>query len=1435
REVHKPIVERRGFFITGKFDQFNRDAPYTAVIAAFRSLIRQILSENNATVEAWKKRLLAALGANSRIAIDVIPEVQLIIGDQPEVAQLPPSEAQNRFNLVFLQFVQAFAGAAHPLVLVLDDLQWADIPSLKLLEILLSDKDTGYLLVIGAYRDNETGPTHPLRRTISTLKEYEGLVGEITLQPLQPEVLNQLTADTLQRSVEEIRPLSDLLLRKTSGNPFFVNEFLKSLYTDHLVVYNYTSGRWDWDIERIEERNITDNVVELMRGKIGLLAEKTRELCQYAACVGNKFDLQTLSTVFEKSAHETARCLWPAILEGLILPVGNTYKLAEIENSVLDPASVEYRFLHDQVQNAAYALLEEQAKKELHLRIGRLLLNSFSEEEKQARIFELVTQFNNGAALLETESEKIAVAQINLTAGKKAKNSAAYEPAYRYFKAGIGLLPSDTWQRHYDFTLDLMNEAAESAYLSGETEEMERLTAIVFSNAAGLLDQVKAYSIKIQGYLSQTRNEEALNTSLEILGKLGADFPKAPNKLHIVRSLIGTKLRLRGKSADYLVAQHDMVDPNSAAIMEILPHAASASYFAQPNLFPLIVFKQVNLSVRYGNHIQSAFAYATYGLVMCGSTLEFDEGLKYGAISVRLLDKFKTAAVYTKIHYIHSNFIVHWRYHFRDTLDEMTDSYYKGLETGDFLFSSYAAFNICTVEFYMGNPLPDLKRLMDDYASALRKIRQQIGLGWLNIYRQTVCNLMNDEADSRLAGAEFNEEIQVAEHEKGKDFSGLCVYYMNRMMLAYLFDQTEEAIENGERSFALIDNVIAGPHVSPIHFYYGLTLLRAADEMPKKRGRNLRRAGSMLQKIKKFAKSAPENNLAKQYLMEAELHRIRKNNQRAAALYQQAIETSRKNGFLHEEAMANELAARFWETNRDSEQSLRHLLEARRLYQKWGATAKVNLLDRKYSLKKSGRPFSTEKTISRTGFQTSSEIDMLSLTKAALAISGEIQLGKLMSQLMHVVVENAGAQNGFFVIERDGQWQIEAQGSVEEGEESAWTGVPLEGNSFVPESVIQFVARTREDLVIPDVQRDDRFANDAIVRQKRTRSLICLPVIHQGTLIGMLYAENNLNSGVFTEQRVQFLKLLSGQVAVSLENALQYERLEQKVAERTAEVRRQKEALEKSLSELKMAQAKLVESEKMASLGQLTAGLAHEINNPINFVSVGVNNLRQNFEELKTALQSYLVLDPAEDNREALQKIADRKLHRHIADTVEDSDEMFRSIQNGITRTVTIVKSLRNFSRLDEGDFKVVDLHEGLDSTLEILQSQIKKKAEVIRNYGELPKVECAAGKINQVFMNIINNALQAMDEPGTITITTRYLPEQNEVSVSISDSGAGMSETVKNRLFEPFFTTKPVGEGTGLGLSISYGIINDHNGRIEVESEPGKGATFTVYLPASH
>ncbi len=1167
REIYKPITEQQGYFISGKFEQFNRDIPYSAVIEAFSRIIQSILSENDKTILYWKEKFLEAVGVNGQIIINVIPQIALILGKQPSVVELPAAESQNRFNYVFQKFAHIIASKEHPLVFFIDDLQWADLPSLKLIELLLTEKVNNYLLILGSYRSNEVSSTHPLMKTMAILKEGNCIIHSIELNALTLTELNELISDTLHCLPNASASLAELILTKTGGNPFFVNEFLKALTADKLIAFNYSSNCWEWNIEKITLRNITDNVVELMSGKIKLLNQKSQLLCRYASCIGSKFDLNTLAALSDNTLAQTAIDLWPAIQEGLILPVGNKYRLAESLQTGDTLPDVEYKFLHDQVQNAAYSLLEKKAKLELHLKIGNLLLASSDEIKTKNKIFDIVNQLNMAIPLVHDSAYLIKIASLNLLAGKKAKDAAAYSPAYKYLKTGIDILPADSWKNHYQLSLDLHNEGAEAAYLNSDPEEMERIISNVLRNTTEILHSVTAYIIKAQAYVSLTRNEDALNTSLEILAKLGVKLPLKPNKLHIIGSLLTTKFKLRGKTKEQLLELPEMKDPRQSAIMEILSTAASPAYFAKPDLFPLIVFRQIQLSVKYGNHLHSGFTYSTYGLIMCGSTNEFDEGQKFGQLAVGLLNRFNANTLYAKIHFLNGFFIRIWKLHYRDVIDELMDAYQKGLETGDFLFASYAAFNIQAVGYYTGTPLPVLKIQMDAYATALLKIKQHLGLGWLNIYRQAVANLLDTEHCSNvLTGDVFEEQRQKDIHITGKDYSGLCVFYLNKMMLSYLFEKPLEAVENGALSMKYIDSVLGGGHVPMVHFYYALSHLRLAGENKENRSANIKKARQSLSKMRMWAKTSPFNHLSKQYLLEAELQRILGKPLRAEVLYKLAATEAEKNNYLVEEALASELLARlFMETN-DSAQFKRYAHQARQLYIKWGAIAKVKLMDVFYDLKVKSefdehQPFSVTNTnqnaSSKSGRKGSDELDMASLNKASLAISGEIVLNNLMLKLMQILIENAGAQNGYLIINRQNSWFIETRGLVTNTIDAAFEeAVPLENNTMIPESIVNYVIRTMENLVLDDVPKDQRFSTDALAT--KSISVLCIPIINQGRLIAILYAENKLHSGVFTQQRIQFLKLLSGQIAVSLQNALLYESLEQKVLERTQQLASEK-------------------------------------------------------------------------------------------------------------------------------------------------------------------------------------------------------------------------------------------------------------------------------------
>ncbi len=1155
-EIAQDLIAAGGFFAEGKFDQFQRNIPYSAGISAFRGLIRRLLTESDKEVEEWKEKILAALGVNVQLLIEIIPELELIVGKQPQVIELPPQEAKNRANLAFISFIQVFAKAEHPLIIFLDDIHWADLPTLDLIFNMLTDEESTHFLLIGTYRTNEVDATHPLQNLLKNLKNDYSNLKEITLSQLTSEDLIHLLADTFNLPDAKCEPLGQLLLKKTGGNPFFTSEFIKSLYDEKLIHYDYGKKEWNWEIEAIMQHDMTDNVLDLMIGKIKKLDAEGQRLCVLASCIGNFFDLQLLSAIYVKSWSDTFEDLMTLLEEDLIISINGAW-LDKEETNENDPP--KFKFLHDRVQQAAYGMLDGHERQATHLKIGRLMLDNLPEEKISENIFNLVYNLNQGASLVETYSEKLKIAGLNLLAGRKAKASASYGPANGFYSSGLLILPSGSWEKDYKLTLSLHNEGGETAYLSGDFEAMDRITSAIFANAQNITDLVKAYIIKIKAYVSLTKNEEAFDIGIECLKKLDVSFPSRPNQLHIISNLLLTKFALRNKSAEDLSALPIMTDEKQAAIMEVLSEIAQPSYFAKKNYFPLIVFKQINLSIKFGNHQHTAFAYATYGIVMCGSTFEFDEGLKFGELAVSLNDKFQTKVLLAKTHFINGNFIRNWKYPFHENLPEILLSYHKGIENGDFLFASYAAFNYCVIKFFMDLPLPQLKSEMDGYGSGLNKIKQDLGLRWLNTFRETVIILQMEEAQTMLIGSYYDERSDRLQQEESFDYTGLCVFAINKMLLNFLFENPNEVIAHAEKAFKILDNVLAWPHIPFMHTLYAISTLRLAKkESGVKKLLLIRRAKKYLAQVKRAAKSSPENFNTKMYLIQAELHQIKGNKEKASVLFDQAIKAGNESKLMLEEAIANESAGKFHLANQDRAVGMKYLLEARRLYLKWGALAKVAHLDKTYAL-----ITKSENQSSLPKFQSSTKLDLTSLMKASLAISGEILFEQLIKKLMGVVVENAGAQNGYLVIPKANNWTIEGKGSLKEIFEYQNLQVSLNDNQYLPESVIKYVIRTKENLVIDDIQNDLRFANDQVLEAQKTISVLCLPILSQGKLSAVIYLDNTLHSGVFTEERVEFLKLLSGQIAVSLENSRFYQDLEQKVKDRTEEIERQKNELEK--------------------------------------------------------------------------------------------------------------------------------------------------------------------------------------------------------------------------------------------------------------------------------
>ncbi|MBE9119275.1 AAA family ATPase [Tychonema sp. LEGE 07199] len=1474
-EIHKPIVRQHGYFIKGKFDQFNRNIPFSALVQAFRDLMGQLLSESDEKLEKWQTQILQALGDNGQVIVEVIPELEKIIGQQSPAIELSGTAAQNRFNLLFQNFIKIFTAKEHPLVIFLDDLQWADSASLQLMQLLMSESEISYLLVIGAYRDNEVSPAHPLMLTLDTVVKAGATVNTIALQPLSSESLNHLVADTLNCAPDLARPLTDLVAQKTQGNPFFATQFLKALYQDRLI--NFTpptptllssplsqggqrvaAGGWQCDLVGVRAAALTEDVVEFMALQLQKLPPATQNVLKLAACIGNQFDLGTLAIISEQLATETAADLWNALQEGLILPETEIYKFylgAERRDEAENLEVVNYKFLHDRVQQAAYSLIPESQEQSVHLQIGRLLLaNKATSGDEQ--IFALVNQLNRGLKLIES-GERETIARLNLQAGIKANTSTAYKSAVDYLLTSVQLLNSDAWESQYSLSLEISNQLALAAFLAGDFEQMEQTIDRVINHARSLLEQVTVYEIKIQALILQGQSLVAVKTALLLVEKLGIKFPANPTTPQVLLGLAETKIALLGKSIQTLENQPAMTAPNIIAVTQILAKTLSAAYISAPDLMPLMVFRKVNLFVKYGNTSLAAFTYAWYGLILCGVVRDIKTGYQFGELALKLLDKFDAKEIKCRVLFIIYYFVFCWKNHLNDTIAPLLISYQSGLETGDTEYAAWAVLISCANSYYSGHYLAEVNQKLEFYTESIAKLNQEAAELYCKIFHQTTLNLLGDGEAAALEGEVYCLSQRSVEQQANSDKTGLFFAYTNQATLRYLFGDFALARQTLLLARQYEDGGIASPGLVVFYFYDSLTCLAELKQAnPSEKHDRLKQVARNQKKMKNWAYYAPMNYQHKWCLIEAERYRTLNKLELAIEMYDRAIAGAKANEYIQEEALANELAAKFYLDWGKEKVAAGYMQEAYYCYAKWGAKAKIDDLEERYpqllvpilqakqnrsanvgetrlqAINNLSMLHQTIQTI-KSSSNISEALDLAAILKASQALSSEIELEKLLAALMSVVIENAGATKAVLLLLKDGNLSVETVACLKENVISM--SVPLSLREEVPAAAVNYVKRTLTTVVLNNTSQND-FMSDPYLMDKNLKSLLCAPILHQGKLIGLLYLENNLTIEAFTGDRTEVIQMLCAQVAISLENARLYQQSQA-----------YGEELERSLVDLQQAQLQIVQSEKMSALGNLVAGVAHEINNPIGFINGNIDEATMTIKDIIEHLKLYQEKFP-NPGAEIQQDAEDIDLEYILVDL----PKMLSSMKVGCNRIRGISTSLRTFSRADK-DYKVpFKIHEGIDSTILILKHRLKAneyrpQIEVLTDYGNLPKIECFPGQLNQVFMNLLANAIDALEDsnqgrsfaeieanPNRIVVRIG-LEGDRHIKITIADNGAGMTESMKQRIFDHLFTTKAVGKGTGLGLAIARQIVVEtHGGTIDVNSHQGEGTEFVIVLPIS-
>jgi len=1406
-EVHKPIVRQRGYFISGKFDQFKRNIPYASLIQAFQELIQQLLTESGEQIAIWQAKLLTALGNNAQVIIDVIPEVERIIGTQPDVPQLGPTESQNRFNRLFQQFIHVFCKPEHPLVVFLDDLQWADSASLKLIQLLANDPDSQYLLLIGAYRDNEVNTTHPLILTLEEIQKSGAVVNNIVLQSLRIYHVNQLVSDTLHSNLSKSEPLADLVYNKTQGNPFFLTQLLKSLYQENLLSFNFSEACWQWDIERLQNIDITDNVIELMVGQIQKLLPTTQNVLKLAACIGDKFTLDILSIVNEKSLSATAKDLWESLQAGLILPLNQSYKIPLVfesanitdiqENS---HTTIIYKFLHDRVQQAAYSLILAEDKKQTHLKIGELLLKHTPEAELEEKIFEIVNQLNVGAELITQQSQKDELSQLNLIAGQKAKAATAYETAVRYLSQGLELLSNDSWNHQYNLTLDLYVEATGAEYLNLNAERATNLAEVVLKQAKSLLDKVKIYELQMLFYIQRNQMKAALETGLKVLDMMGVTLATVPPEKMDVEELAN---------------RPEMTDAEHLAIMRILVSCAAPAYATTPEVFPSIAFTLVNQSVEHGNTSLSAFGYALYGLILCAQLGDIETGYRYGKLGLKLLEQFNAKQLKAAVHNIVHGHIIHWKEHARECIAPLLDGVQTGLEFGDLEWSGYDFFYACDQMFFIGQPLEVVAQKQAQHLDSLIKLKLDFHSSYLKSWRIAVLKLLDaPEEEYHCHGEILDADALLPKLIKADNNMLLFAAYFSRAIIYYFTEDYSRSLHYSTLAEKHLGGVNGLSLNGTYRLYYSLALLAQYPHVSQdEQAQIIAKVTENQHKMQAWAIHAPMNFQHKYDLVEAEKARVLKQSLVAMDLYDRALASAKDQGFLHEEAVASELAAEFYFERGRENLARDYLTQSYYAYAQWGATIKLKYFETKYPLifsrswQQKAKSLEVNQTIRSTTTGSSGVLDLAAVIKASQALSGEIFLAKLLTNLMQILIENAGAEKGFLILESAGKLEIVASGNIDRNEINVEQYIPVESSQQLPISIINYVQRTQKYIVLNDATSEPVFNLDNYIITQQPKSILCTPIVNQGKLIAILYLENNLTTGAFTAQRLEVLQLLSSQAAISIENARLYHDLEEynrtleaKVKERTLELQAKNLQLQQEIRDRQRAEEAAETANRAKS--EFLASMSHELRTPLNGILGYAQILRKN-----------QALTPQQKNG---------------INVIHQCGEHLLTLINDI---LDISKIEARRMELYPKEFYFPDFLESIVQICRIRTEQ-KRIALVYRQLTPLPKVVQGDEKrLRQVLINLLSNAVK-FTEKGTINFLVGY--HQGRLRFQIEDTGIGIAQEQLEEIFLPF---KQVGEdsrkteGTGLGLAISRQLVEMMGGEIKVKSTLGKGSTFWLDL----
>jgi len=1473
-ELHKVIVLPRGIFISGKFDQRLRDIPHATLAQAFKGLIQHLLNGHADDIAGWRHAIKEAVGNQGRLLTDIIPELVQLIGPQPTVAVLSPHDAQLRFQTVFQRFVAVFARAEHPLVIFVDDLQWLDPATLTLIEYLLLHPDTGHLLVIGAYRDNEVDSAHPLMHKLEDLRRVGAKVDRIVLGSLSVDDIKRWLCDTLRHAPCEMRSFAELVHKRSGGNPFFAGQFLTSLAEERLVKFDVNSRSWTWDLDAIADKQHSDNPVDLMIARLRRLAPEAQEALKLLACLGNHADFATLAKLRSESHEAMHTGFRDAVHAGAAVPREGSY-----------------RFFHDRVQEAAYALIPTEGRAELHLRIARLLIAETEQERIAEKIYDLVNQLNLGSALISEWSEKVRAAELNFVAGRKAKASTAYAAASTYLAAGIAVLSDEGWERSYDLTLALFLERTECEILNSNLEQAAGSVEALLIKARSKIDQAEICRLRMLLQLRQGNYAPAVRTALECLRTFGVDLPDSPTPEQVRAEYEEMRRTLGERSIESLVDLPIMDDPDMRAVMKLSATLGELAYHTDGNLFQMICCWMVKLSCRHGTSEYSTIGYGATAAVLGPAFHRFADGEAFGRLAVAVAERYGFTAQKAGAHFL-MQLAVLWTRPIDDALTCLEAAIRAVAETGEMIYACFNRQARLIVLMARGDPLD---QVWLESAGALDFVRKY-KFGQLVIL--SIQGFVQSLRGGAGTGAPLDQAALEARVLRGGVPIVACFHWILQLQRHFLLGSAETALEFAAKAKPILWSARLNLQSMDYCFYHSLAIAAVFQTSSPERQAELREDFiAHLASFQRWAESCPATFAHKHLLVSAEWARLEGREVEAMRLYEQAIRLAAERGFLQDQALASELAARFYRNRGFERLADFYLGEARDCYARWGALAKVAQLDQSRHVGQQP-PLSPKPTIEAPVEQ----FDLTTVIKMSQAVAGEIVIEKLIETLMVIAVEHAGADRGLLLLPHGGQYRIEAEArSGRDGVRVRLFETPVAPLEF-PVRILERVVRTQSQVILDDARGRHAFVGDDYIGRKQARSLLCLPLLKQAELTGVLYLENSLASHVFTPARIAVLELLASQAAIALENA----RLYRDVAEREAKIRRLVDANIIGIF-ISNGKEKIIEANdaflrmlgydrKDLALGRirwtdLTAPEWRDRNSQMveEVKATGIAQPHENEYLRKDGSRVPVLVGAASYEKTENQRVAfvlDLTERRQAEEALRELEsdfahmnrvsmlgELAASLSHEIAQPISSARNnaraAQNFLGMEPSDLgevrealgSVVADTDRVGEIIDRIREQIKKAPprkerfdlnsasdevitlarSVTNRNNVLIETRLATGfsvvhgdrvQLQQVLLNLILNAVEAMGavETGARELLISTEREQKGVLVAVRDSGPGIDPTHLGRMFEAFYTTKS--GGTGMGLSICRSIIDAHGGRLWAEANQPRGAVFWFTLP---